>query len=91
MFIFTGFYPGYFWKICWLILTPLLCILVTVFSLIKYERFKYKDYVYPLWGEIIGILMALSSIIVIPIYAIYKIIEGKYKNVKYLIINLYIR
>jgi hypothetical protein len=47
---------------------------VAVFSLVNYERFKYKDYVYPWWGELIGWIMALSSMLAIPIYAIYKAI-----------------
>lgn len=69
-----GFYPGRFWKISWLVLTPLLCVSVALFSLINYERFKYKDYVYPWWGELLGWLMALSSMLTIPIYALYKIL-----------------
>lgn len=43
-----------------------------MYSLVKYERFKYKEYTYPWWGEMIGWAMALSSMLVIPIYAIYK-------------------
>lgn len=68
-----GYYPGRFWKIAWFYLTPFLCVSVALYSLISYERFKYKDYVYPWWGELIGWLMAFSSMAIIPIYAIFKI------------------
>ena len=46
---------------------------MAVYSFISYERFRYKDYVYPWWAEMIGWLMAFSSMAVVPIYAIYKI------------------
>jgi solute carrier family 6 GABA transporter-like protein 1 len=69
-----GYYPGRFWKLSWMFFTPTLCVSVAAYSLIKYEPFKYKSYVYPWWGELIGWLMALSSMGVIPIYAVYKII-----------------
>ena len=54
-----------------------------MYSLINYERFKYKDYVYPWWGELLGWLMALSSMLIIPIYAVYKIFttDGTIKEV----------
>lgn len=68
-----GYYPGIFWKLSWGIFTPLLCVCVAAYSLINYERFRYKDYVYPWWGEVIGWLMASSSVMIIPFYAIYKI------------------
>ena len=45
-----------------------------VFSVVKYEPFVYMNYQYPVWGERIGWMMALSSIIVIPGYAIYLFI-----------------
>ena len=45
--------------------------------MISYERFKYKNYVYPWWGELIGWLMAWSSMILIPIYAIYIVVKSK--------------
>lgn len=78
-----GYYPGRFWKIAWFFLTPALCVSVALYSLINYERFKYKDYVYPWWGELIGWLMALSSMLIIPIYAVYKIFtsEGSLREV----------
>jgi len=78
-----GYYPNRFWKWCWLYLTPFLCVSVALFSLIKYERFTYKDYQYPWWAELTGWGLAFSSMLVIPIFAIYKIIvtPGNIKSV----------
>lgn len=39
-----------------------------------YEPLTYEDYVYPLWANVMGWLIASSSIIMIPGVAIYKII-----------------
>lgn len=72
-----GYYPSRFWKICWLYLTPFLCVSVALYTLVNYERFTLKKYVYPWWGELIGWLMALSSMIVIPLYVIYKPFKTK--------------
>jgi len=85
-----GYYPGIFWKLCWLVFTPLLCLSIGIFSLIKYERFTYKEYVYPWWGELLGWCMAFSSMLVIPIYAVYKITnnKGTLKEVFYFLILL---
>ena len=47
---------------------------VFVFSVVQYEPLVYMNYRYPAWGEGIGWMMALSSIIVIPGYAIYLLI-----------------
>lgn len=44
------------------------------FSLIKYTPLKYNnEYVYPWWGYAIGWLLALSSMICIPLWMVYKI------------------
>lgn len=44
-----------------------------VYSVVQYKPLKYMEYEYPWWGELIGWGMALSSILVMPGYAIYLI------------------
>lgn len=39
-----------------------------------YEPLTYEDYVYPVWANVLGWLIATSSIAMIPGIAIYKII-----------------
>ncbi|CAF0965451.1 unnamed protein product [Adineta ricciae] len=65
-----GYYPNQFWKWCWKVLTPLLCMSIAIFSLVKYEPVTYKKYRFPKWAECLGWSIALSSIVAIPIYAI---------------------
>uniref|UniRef100_A0A8C7WZ37 Sodium-and chloride-dependent GABA transporter 2 n=1 Tax=Oryzias sinensis TaxID=183150 RepID=A0A8C7WZ37_9TELE len=69
-----GYRPGPYIKYCWLFFTPATCIGTFAFSLIKYTPLKYNNvYVYPWWGYIIGWLLALSSMICIPLWMVYKI------------------
>ncbi|NXC93070.1 S6A12 protein, partial [Certhia familiaris] len=73
-----GFRPWPLIKICWLVFTPGLCLGVFLFSLIKYTPLKYNNsYEYPPWGYMLGWLMALSSMVCIPLYAIFILLKTK--------------
>ncbi|NXM02986.1 S6A12 protein, partial [Tyrannus savana] len=73
-----GFRPWPLIKICWLVFTPGLCLGVFMFSLIKYGPLKYNNsYEYPAWGYVLGWLMALSSMVCIPLYAIFILLKTK--------------
>lgn len=51
---------------------------VFLFSLIKYAPLKYNNsYVYPPWGYVLGWLMALSSMVCIPLYIIFILLRTK--------------
>lgn len=50
---------------------------ILVFTVIQYRPISYNDYIYPNWAISIGFLMALSSVICIPIYAIYKVCRSE--------------
>lgn len=60
----------------WLIL-PVPPQFILVFTVIQYRPISYNDYIYPTWAISIGFLMALSSVICIPIYAIYKVCRSE--------------
>nr|QRN45427.1 sodium- and chloride-dependent GABA transporter 1 [Carausius morosus] len=66
-----GYYPFMWWKFCWTIATPTICIGVFVFNLIQWTPIKYLDYEYPWWSHFIGWITALSSMMCIPGYMIY--------------------
>ncbi|EMP34180.1 Sodium- and chloride-dependent glycine transporter 1 [Chelonia mydas] len=46
---------------------------ILVFTVIQYRPIAYNTYVYPTWAVSIGFLMALSSVLCIPLYAVYKL------------------
>lgn len=60
------------WKITWVFTCPLICVGVFIFSIVRYAPAKYLDYEFPVWGEVIGLLMVCSVILIIPLYIIYK-------------------
>ncbi|PIN92801.1 hypothetical protein AB205_0033150 [Aquarana catesbeiana] len=73
-----GYRPWPLIKFCWLVATPAVCMGTFLFSLIKYTPLKYNNrYLYPPWGYAIGWLMAISSMICIPVYAAYIILRTK--------------
>jgi solute carrier family 6 GABA transporter-like protein 1 len=66
-----GYYPFMFWKFCWTITTPLICVGVFFFNLVQWTPIKYLDYEYPWWSHVLGWLTALSSMLCIPGYMVY--------------------
>ncbi|XP_054337303.1 sodium- and chloride-dependent GABA transporter 3 isoform X1 [Pongo pygmaeus] len=64
-----GYRPPSLIKWCWKIMTPGICAGIFIFFLIKYKPLKYNNiYTYPAWGYGIGWLMALSSMLCIPLW-----------------------
>lgn len=45
---------------------------VVVVSIINFKPLTYDDYVYPPWANWVGWGIALSSMILVPAYVIYK-------------------
>ncbi|KAI3380431.1 hypothetical protein SNEBB_001657 [Seison nebaliae] len=65
----VGFYPFIWFKITWLVLTPLLCFSIAIWAFIEESPAKYEDYNYPKWSIVMGWMIACSSILAIPVYA----------------------
>ncbi|KAJ8274320.1 hypothetical protein COCON_G00089450 [Conger conger] len=72
-----GFPPPIFFRICWRFVSPVIISFILIFTVIQYKPITYNDYIYPNWSLIIGFCMALSSVICIPIYALYKIANSE--------------
>uniref|UniRef100_A0A8C5X9K6 Transporter n=1 Tax=Malurus cyaneus samueli TaxID=2593467 RepID=A0A8C5X9K6_9PASS len=73
------FFPFFSWS-----LSP--CQATFLFSLIKYTPLTYnKKYVYPWWGDTLGWLLALSSMVCIPLWIIYKLstIKGSLREARH--------
>ncbi|CAM4595162.1 unnamed protein product [Lepidochelys olivacea] len=68
-----GFPPPLFFQICWRFFSPAIIFFILVFTVIQYRPIAYNTYVYPTWAVSIGFLMALSSVLCIPLYAVYKL------------------
>ncbi|XP_045762984.1 uncharacterized protein LOC123865794 [Maniola jurtina] len=70
-----GFRPGLYWRICWKFVSPVFIIGVVVFGLLYQQPLQYQHYTYPQWAVVLGWGLACSSILMIPIVAIYKIVS----------------
>lgn len=46
---------------------------ILIFTVIQYRPITYNHYQYPGWAVAIGFLMALSSVICIPLYAVFQL------------------
>lgn len=64
--------PGLYWRLCWKFVSPCFLLFVVVVSIITYKSPKYGNYTFPEWANVIGWLLAVSSMAMVPIYAIYK-------------------
>jgi len=72
-----GYYPSFWWKMCWTVTTPAICVGIFIFYVVQYEPLVYMNYRYPWWGEVIGWCMTMSSVLVIPGYAIFIFFKTK--------------
>lgn len=67
-----GIWPIFGWM--WKYGCPLICMATFLYVLIDWQPTTYDNYVYPVWGETIGIMMAASSILCIPVYFIFSLL-----------------
>uniref|UniRef100_A0A8C5X2M7 Transporter n=1 Tax=Malurus cyaneus samueli TaxID=2593467 RepID=A0A8C5X2M7_9PASS len=82
-----GYKPVSLIKWCWMVLTPGICAGIFIFFLVKYKPLKYNNvYIYPDWGYGIGWMMALSSMVCIPLWICIKLwkTEGTFMEVRLL-------
>ncbi|XP_049808868.1 sodium- and chloride-dependent GABA transporter 1-like [Schistocerca nitens] len=72
-----GVRPGRFWYACWVFCAPLVMLAIFLFYFIQYKPVTYgKDYTYPVWAEVLGILISLSSMLWVPAYVIYYLVTS---------------
>ncbi|XP_067097912.1 sodium- and chloride-dependent GABA transporter 3-like [Osmerus mordax] len=73
----TGQRPCVLFQLCWRYLTPVMCLGSLIFYLVDYKPLKFNHrYVYPDWSYALGWTMALSSILLVPVWGIGKICVG---------------
>nr|XP_048689079.1 sodium- and chloride-dependent creatine transporter 1 [Caretta caretta] len=73
-----GYRPFPWMKWCWMVLTPLICLGIFLFNVAYYKPLIYNQtYVYPWWGEAIGWAFALSSMLCLPLTALYKLLRAQ--------------
>lgn len=68
-----GLRPGWGWAGLTPTPVPHSLQFILIFTVIQYQPITYNHYQYPGWAVAIGFLMALSSVICIPLYALYQL------------------
>uniref|UniRef100_A0A5S6R3G0 Transporter n=1 Tax=Trichuris muris TaxID=70415 RepID=A0A5S6R3G0_TRIMR len=71
---FLGYPVSKFYIICWNAITPAALAAVLVFNFLQYSITTYDEYVYPIWAEVIGWLLAFSSCLPAVIWALFKVL-----------------
>ena len=62
--------PGIWWTICWKYIAPVVILAVFLYGVIMWDGIKYgPNYKYPWWAEALGWLLALASMLCIPVGA----------------------
>ncbi|KAL6463846.1 hypothetical protein MHYP_G00282370 [Metynnis hypsauchen] len=69
----TGKRPNIFFRVCWMLICPLLVTIILVFSVIQFKPARYENYVYSAWAQGIGWVIAMASIIWIPLAALHTL------------------
>ncbi|XP_076587827.1 sodium- and chloride-dependent GABA transporter 1 isoform X1 [Chaetodon auriga] len=69
--------PNIYFRLCWLVLCPMLVLCILTSSIAQYSPARYGTYTYPLWAEWVGWGVSLVSIVWIPLGAIQEMYNNK--------------
>ncbi|XP_036390518.1 sodium-dependent noradrenaline transporter-like [Megalops cyprinoides] len=70
-----GFKPGLYWRLCWKFVSPAFLLFVVIASIVTSTGMRYDDYIFPRWSNAVGWVIAMSSMLFVPFYAVYKILS----------------
>lgn len=68
-----GIRPNWFWRICWKYCAPIVIAVIFVEQCMEYTALRYGDYNYPLWANVVGLGISFSSMLWVPVYAVYYV------------------
>uniref|UniRef100_A0A669BW51 Transporter n=1 Tax=Oreochromis niloticus TaxID=8128 RepID=A0A669BW51_ORENI len=77
-----GHRPGRYWRLCWKFVSPCFLLFMVVVSFATFNPPNYGSYMFPAWANMLGWCLAMSSMTMVPLYAIYKLctLPGKFYN-----------
>ncbi|KAF7660662.1 hypothetical protein LDENG_00276980 [Lucifuga dentata] len=65
------------WRACWFFISPFICLVVLVWSLMTFVSPTYGTVQYPVWGLALGWCMVAFSLLWIPVIAVYKLMRAE--------------
>ncbi|XP_061608544.1 sodium-dependent dopamine transporter isoform X3 [Phyllopteryx taeniolatus] len=69
----TGKRPNIFFRLCWQIVAPFLITVILISSIIQFKPARYEGYVFPPWAQGLGWLIAMASVIWIPLGTVHTL------------------
>ncbi|KAG1653926.1 Sodium- and chloride-dependent GABA transporter ine [Nymphon striatum] len=73
----TGKRPNKYFIICWYFISPALIFAIAIYSFIDYKPLKYDNVVsYPDWAQGLGWMVAMLSVICVPLFAVIAIYKA---------------
>ncbi|XP_040497025.1 sodium-dependent serotonin transporter isoform X3 [Ursus maritimus] len=69
-----GFSPGWFWRTCWVAISPLFLLFIICSFLTSPPQLRLFHYDYPPWSAVLGYCVGTSSFVCIPAYIAYRLI-----------------
>ncbi|KAM6463163.1 sodium-dependent serotonin transporter [Liasis olivaceus] len=70
-----GFSPGWFWRICWVVISPVFILFIICSFISSPPDIRLFDYTYPYWTMVLGYFIGTSSFICIPAYMVYRLVR----------------
>lgn len=69
--------PSHFWHYCWKYTAPIVCVVIFAITVYDYTPIMYPDgqTPYPTWAMVIGFIFSTVSMLCIPAYAVYYLIQ----------------
>uniref|UniRef100_A0A0X3PNC8 Transporter n=1 Tax=Schistocephalus solidus TaxID=70667 RepID=A0A0X3PNC8_SCHSO len=64
--------PNWYWRITWLVITPLTAIGLIIFKIVTERPLTLDKYEYPAWAQVFGRLIGVFPIVCIPAWFIFK-------------------
>ncbi|XP_071786818.1 sodium- and chloride-dependent glycine transporter 1-like [Asterias amurensis] len=72
-----NFTPSLYWRLCWMLFSPLVLLFIIVFAFFDYHSPVVGDYTFPSWADGVGWCLVSFSIFFIFTYGIYHLLGEK--------------
>ncbi|XP_069768283.1 sodium- and chloride-dependent GABA transporter 1 isoform X1 [Narcine bancroftii] len=69
--------PNFYFRVSWLVVSPLLILVLAVFIIIDFKPVHYGKYQYPDWAQGLGWVIALASLVWIPFGAFHTMLTSR--------------
>ncbi|XP_060516170.1 sodium- and chloride-dependent glycine transporter 1-like isoform X2 [Cylas formicarius] len=73
----------WYWWICWTIITPLTLVGIFIFQMVHYSPASYEGYEFPIWADVIGLIIGLTTLVPFFIFAVYVLWKREYTGFEF--------